>query len=222
MALAAIGACIIGNWFEGAMLTFIFCLSGALEEYTTNKSKKEIASLMNLQPEIAFLLDAAGNSSEVAVSKLKINDSVLVPKGTSIPIDGILLQGKRPLMKQLLLVNQFLLKKAGEELFGGTINLENTVIMRVTTNSENTLFAKIIRLVEEAQHTPSQTANFINRLESVYVKIVLIGIPLMILLPYLFLGWSWNESFYRGMVLLVVASLCVSGFSNTSHFSCNI
>lgn len=209
MALAAIGACIIGNWFEGAMLTFIFCLSGALEEYTTNKSKKEIASLMNLQPEIAFLLDAAGNSSEVAVSKLKINDSVLVPKGTSIPIDGILLQGETTLDEAAITGESVPVeKKAGEELFGGTINLENAVIMRVTTNSENTLFAKIIRLVEEAQHTPSQTASFINRLESVYVKIVLIGIPLMILLPYLFLGWSWNESFYRGMVLLVVASPC--------------
>lgn len=51
MALAAIGACLIGNYFEGAMLTFIFCLSGALEEYTTNKSQKEITALMNLQPQ---------------------------------------------------------------------------------------------------------------------------------------------------------------------------
>lgn len=209
MALAAIGACIIGHWFEGAMLTFLFCLSGALEEYTTNKSQKEITSLMNLQPETAFLLDSAGTSNEVAVSELKINDNVLVPKGASVPIDGRLTQGKTTIDEAAITGESVPIeKKTGDELFGGTINLETAIIMRVTKNSEDTLFAKIIRMVDEAQHTPSQTASFIERLESVYVKIVLIGIPLTILLPYLFLGWSLNESFYRGMVLLVVASPC--------------
>ncbi|MFR3288435.1 MAG: heavy metal translocating P-type ATPase, partial [Enterococcus casseliflavus] len=60
MALAAIGACIIGHWFEGAMLTFIFCLSGALEEYTTNKSTREISSLMALQPTTALKMIESG------------------------------------------------------------------------------------------------------------------------------------------------------------------
>ncbi|MEI5995490.1 hypothetical protein A5880_003081 [Enterococcus sp. 4G2_DIV0659] len=93
MALAAIGACMIGHWFEGAMLTFIFCLSGALEEYTTNKSKKEIASLMNMQPETALLLNSNGKTTEVPVNQLQIGDSLLVPKGASIPIDGKLMLG---------------------------------------------------------------------------------------------------------------------------------
>lgn len=93
MALAAIGACIIGNWFEGAMLTFIFCLSGFLEEYTTNKSRKEITSLMNLQPATAQKYLPDGSTEEIPVSSLSINDQVLVPKGATIPIDGQILQG---------------------------------------------------------------------------------------------------------------------------------
>lgn len=209
MALAAIGACIIGNWFEGAMLTFIFCLSGALEEYTTNKSKKEISSLMNLQPETAFLLDTFGKTTEVAVTELQIGDNLLVPKGARIPIDGVLTKGSSTFDEAAITGESIPVEKGiKEELFGGTINLGEAVTMTVNKNSEDTLFAKIIRLVDEAQNTPSQTATFIEKLENIYVKVVLIAIPMMILIPYLFLGWSWNESFYRGMVLLVVASPC--------------
>ncbi|MGX7245218.1 heavy metal translocating P-type ATPase [Enterococcus quebecensis] len=209
MALAAIGACIIGNWFEGAMLTFIFCLSGALEEYTTNKSKKEIASLMNMQPETALLLNDQGKTTETAVNQLQIGNLLLVPKGASIPIDGILTKGSSTIDEAAITGESVPAEKRKDDsLFGGTINLGEAITMTVTKNSEDTLFAKIIRLVDEAQNTPSQTASFIEKLENIYVKVVLIAIPLMILIPYLFLGWSWNESFYRGMVLLVVASPC--------------
>ena len=209
MALAAIGACIIGNWFEGAMLTFIFCLSSALEEYTTNKSKKEIASLMNMQPETALLLDDQGKTTDVTVTQLQIGDRLLVPKGARIPIDGILIQGSSTIDEAAITGESVPVEKGiNDELFGGTINLGEAITMTVNKNSEDTLFAKIIRLVEEAQNTPSQTASFIEKLENTYVKIVLVAIPIMIIIPYVFLGWSWNESFYRGMVLLVVASPC--------------
>lgn len=209
MALAAIGACIIGNWFEGAMLTFIFCLSGALEEYATNKSKKEIANLINLQPETAMKLLPNGQTKETAVSELQIGDQLLVPKGAGIPIDGLLLEGSSAIDEAAVSGESIPVEKQnGDELFGGTINLGESFTMKVTKKSEDTLFAKIIRLVNEAQNTPSQTASFINRIENVYVKAVLIIIPLMIFIPYLFFGWSWDESFYRGMVLLVVASPC--------------
>lgn len=90
MALAAIGACLIGNWFEGAMLTFIFCLSGALEEYATNKSTKEITALMNVAPNEALkIID--GEHVTVPVEELKLGDLVFVPKGKAVPIDGRML-----------------------------------------------------------------------------------------------------------------------------------
>lgn len=209
MALAAIGACIIGNWFEGAMLTFIFCLSGALEEYTTNKSKREISNLMNMQPESALLIGEDGKTTEVGVTELQINDLVLVPKGASIPIDGELIKGFSTIDEAAISGESVPVEKTeGADVFGGTINLGNAITLKVTKNSDDTLFAKIIKLVDEAQNTPSQTASFIGNIENKYVKGVLIVVPLMILIPYLFMGWSWNESFYRGMVLLVVASPC--------------
>ncbi|WEG72934.1 heavy metal translocating P-type ATPase [Vagococcus intermedius] len=209
MALAAIGACLIGYWFEGIMLTFIFSLSGSLEEYTTNKSKREIYSLLEMQPEDAYKLQSDGSTERVAVETLQIGDTLLVPKGANIPIDGFLSNGQG-LCDEASITGESIPvdKTIGEEVFAGTINVGNSFEMTVTKTSDNTLFSKIISLVEEAQNTPSKTASFLDRIENTYVKIVLLMVPLMIFIPYFFLNWGWNESFYRGMVLLVVASPC--------------
>ncbi|MFI3622700.1 heavy metal translocating P-type ATPase [Vagococcus fluvialis] len=209
MALAAIGACTISYYFEGIMLTFIFSLSGSLEEFTTNKSKKEIEGLMEIQPENAFLLNKNGQTTEVPVKTLKIGDLLMVPKGISVPIDGILLTDHASIDEAAITGESIPNEKTNQDnLFAGTINIGNSLKMEVTKESKDTLFSKIIQLVDEAQNTPSKTASFLSNFENIYVKAVLIIVPLAILIPYFLLGWTWNESFYRGMVLLVVASPC--------------
>lgn len=208
MALAAIGACLIGNWFEGAMLTFIFCLSGALEEYATNKSTKEITALMNLSPTTALKVTENG-TQEVEVKALALDDTVLVPKGSSIPIDGLILDVATTIDEASITGESIPVEKnKNETVFGGTINTGNAFKMQVTKTSGETLFAQIIQLVENAQNEKSQTASFIEKIENIYVKLVLISVPLMILATHFILGWDFSESFYRGMVLLVVASPC--------------
>lgn len=209
MALAAIGACTIQYYFEGIMLTFIFSLSGSLEEFTTNKSKKEIEGLMKIQPETAFLLDSNNQTTEVSVKTLHINDLLLVPKGASIPIDGILISHHSSIDEAAITGESLPVEKTiHDDVFAGTINVGDAFTMKVTKESQDTLFSKIIELVDEAQNTPSKTASFLDRFENTYVKMILIIVPLAIFIPYLFLDWTWSESFYRGMVLLVVASPC--------------
>ena len=209
MALAAIGACTIQFYFEGIMLTFIFSLSGSLEEYTTSKSKKEIENLMAIQPENAFLLMSDNTTKEVPVAELKIGDKLLVPKGASVPIDGELLSDHSSIDEAAITGESIPVeKRENDVLFAGTINVGNAISMVVTKEAKDTLFSKIIQLVDEAQNTPSKTSSFLDRFENVYVKAILVIVPLMIFIPYFFLDWSWSESFYRGMVLLVVASPC--------------
>ena len=209
MVLAALGASAIGYWMEGALLIFIFSLSGSLEVYATNKSTKAITDLMNLTPESAMLIQEDGSFKEVPTASLSIGDKLMVAKGTNIPIDSILLS-KEGLIDESAISGESIPseKIAGEEVIGGTINLEEGIIVQVSKDSSDTLFAKILRMVDEAQSTPSKTATMIEAIENKYVLSVLIFVPVMIAIFYFVLNWGWNESFYRGMVLLTVASPC--------------
>ena len=92
MIFAAVGSAIIGYWTEGAILIFIFAVSGALETYTMNKSQKEISALMQLQPEEAWLVTGSGEK-KVNVSSLEIGDHILIKPGERVPTDGVVVKG---------------------------------------------------------------------------------------------------------------------------------
>ncbi|MGY3778975.1 heavy metal translocating P-type ATPase [Isobaculum melis] len=209
MILSGIGASIIGYWFEGAVLIFIFSLSGALEEYTTDKSKNEISKLMALQPETALLKLADGGTKEVSVESLNVGDLLLVRPGEKVPIDGVISIGNTTIDEAAISGEPIPLEKTvGDQIYGGTINLSSGVTMAVSHTSDQTLFSNIVRLVEQAQSLPSKTATLISKFENTYVKCVLIFVAFMMFLPHFLLGWDWNETFYRAMVLLIVASPC--------------
>jgi Zn2+/Cd2+-exporting ATPase len=208
MIFAAIGSAIIGYWTEGAMLIFIFAVSGALETYTMNKSHKEISSLMKLQPEEALLINH-GMERRVPVSELKVGDQILVKPGERIPSDGVIKHGYTNIDEAAITGESMPVSKGLDtEVFAGTVNLTGAITVQTTKASNETLFHKIIELVQSAQSEKSPSQLFIERFEGTYVKTVLGIVLLMMFLPYFLLDWSWNESFYRAMILLVVASPC--------------
>ncbi|OFO49439.1 heavy metal translocating P-type ATPase [Nosocomiicoccus sp. HMSC059G07] len=209
MILAAVGASIIGYWMEGALLIFIFSLAEAMESMANEKSRNAISELMNLTPDEARRYNENGEIEVVPTAELKVGDKVQVPRGETIPIDGKLLSTDAVVNEASVTGESVPVEKlTGDEVIGGTINEGNRIDMEVTVEDSNTLFAKIIRLVDEAQSSPSKTASFIESIEDTYVKVVLVGVPLFIALAYFVLDWGWTESFYRGMVLLTVASPC--------------
>lgn len=209
MIIAAIGSSIIGYWAEGAILIFIFSLSGALETYTMNKSKKELSSLMNLQPEEAWLLDENGQSNHVLVKDLQVGNRLIVKPGERIPVDGVIITGSTSIDEAAISGESIPVSKhAGDELFAGTVNLNGVLTIEMTKSSNESLVQKIIELVQSAQSEKSPTQQFIERFEGKYVKIVLISVGLMMFLPHYLFDWDWTTTFYRAMVLLVVASPC--------------
>jgi Cd2+/Zn2+-exporting ATPase len=208
MFLAAIGAAVIGYWLEGAVLIFIFALSGALETYTMNKSKKELSSLMSLQPETACVL-RNGREQTVLAEELDIGDIILVKPGERMPADGVIIRGQTSVNEAAITGESMPVHKAGDdEVLAGTVNLDGAVQVKVAKTSDDTLFQKIIALVQQAQDEKPPSHLFIERLESTYVKIVLVCSGLMMFVPHFLFGWPWNETIYRALVLLVVASPC--------------
>ena len=209
MILAAVGSAIIGYWTEGAILIFIFAMSGALETYAMNKSHREISALMELQPEEAWLVRGGFEPIKVAVSELTPGDHVLVKPGERIPVDGVIFKGQSTIDEAAITGESMpVTKEVGTDVFAGTVNLNGTLTIKVTKHSDETMFQKIIKLVESAQSEKSPSQQFIERFESIYVKIVLIIVLLMLFVPHYAFGWDWSTTFYRAMVLLVVASPC--------------
>ncbi|WP_342504418.1 heavy metal translocating P-type ATPase [Lysinibacillus sp. FSL L8-0126] len=209
MLLAAIGSAAIGYWTEGAILIFIFAVSGALETYAMNKSHREISALMNLQPEEAWLVRGGFEPMKVSVSTLNIGDHLLIKPGERIPADGIIFKGQSSIDESAISGEPLPVSKIeGDEVFAGTVNLNGAITMEMTKANSETLFQKIIQLVQSAQSEKSPSQQFIEKFEGSYVKFVLLGVALMMFLPHFLLGWDWTTTFYRAMVLLVVASPC--------------
>jgi Zn2+/Cd2+-exporting ATPase len=208
MIFAAVGSAIIGYWTEGAVLIFIFAVSGALETYTMNKSHKEISSLMGLQPDEALLIKD-GTETKVAVAELQVGDHILIKPGERVPSDGKIKKGQTNIDESAITGESMpVSKSSNDEMFAGTVNLTGSITVEVTKASSDTLFQKIIQLVQSAQSEKSPSQLFIERFEGTYVKVVLAVVVLMFFIPHFLLGWSWHESFYRAMILLVVASPC--------------
>lgn len=208
MILAAAGSAAIGYWTEGAILIFIFAVSGALETYTMNKSQREISALMDLQPDIALLV-RDGIEEHVHVSELTRGDIIIVKPGERVPADGLISKGYTTIDEAAITGESIpVSKKEGADVFAGTVNMTGSVYIKVTKRANETLFQKIIDLVQSAQSEKSPSQQFIERFEGMYVKVVLAVVALMMFLPHFLLGWSWTETFYRAMVLLVVASPC--------------
>ncbi|QHE51047.1 heavy metal translocating P-type ATPase [Pontibacillus sp. HMF3514] len=208
MIFAAIGAASIGYWTEGAVLIFIFAMSGALETYTMNKSQREISSLMDIQPEEALRVSGQ-NQETVHVSELSVGDHILVKAGERVPSDGVIIKGQTSLDEAAITGESVpVSKENGEEVFAGTMNINGSVTVEITKPSNETLFQKIIQLVQSAQSEKSPSQLFIERFEGTYVKVVLVVVAIMMFLPHFAFGWSWQDTIYRAMILLVVASPC--------------
>ena len=208
MILAALGAVVINYESEGAMLLLIFAGAEVLEDVVSQKSSNAISELMKQVPEEAKLLQTDGSTITVKTEELKIGDVVLVSKGDQIPIDGY--SDRDIVVNEASLTGESepVTKESGEEVFAGTINEGDSFRLEVSKEKKDTVFSNIIRMVEEAQSKPSNRERFINRLESKYVTVVLIAVPVFIAVLYFLRSYSFNEAFYRGMVLLTVASPC--------------
>ncbi|WP_291351943.1 heavy metal translocating P-type ATPase [Desulfosporosinus sp.] len=208
MVVAAIGAASIGFWRDGAILILIFSLSGALEGYTLERTNGEIKSIMKLRPEEAIVLQ--GNvEKRVRVEELNQGDFLLVRPGERIAADGIVREGYSSVNQASITGESIPVDKStGDEVFAGTMNGQGALVIEMTKPAEATLLAKIIHLVQEAQSERPPSQLFMERFEGIYAKIVIIGAIVIAVLSPFVLGWSWDETIYKAMIFLVVASPC--------------
>ena len=217
MGLAAIGASLMGNFWEGTLLILIFSGAHFLEDYAEGRSKREITKLLEMNPTTARLIQPDGSTKNVDVSELKVGDQLKVLNGDQVPIDGVILSGSTSIDESSISGESVPREKSkGDDVFGSTINGTGTFTMEVTKENKDTVFSKILQLVNQNQDDQTKAASIIQKFEPKYVTVVLIAIPLFTLLAPFLLDWTWSQSIYRGLVLLVAASPCALAAATVS------
>ena len=216
MTLAALGAIFIGKFEEAAMLIVIFTIAHSLEEYVEKKSRKDMTQLLQLQPKLALKKINNGHFEEVDASSLEIGDIIQVLNGSQISADGIIIEGMSSINQASVTGESIPVEKeVGSEVFAGTLNLTQTLLVKVTKKQQDSVLGKIITLVQEAGQSLTRTGSFLKKWEPVYVTIVLALFPVVLAIGILFLNWDFLTAFYRGMVYLIAVSPCALAASAT-------
>jgi Zn2+/Cd2+-exporting ATPase len=216
MLAVAAGSAAIGAWGEGATLLFLFALSGGLEHYAMNRTRREIQSLFHAAPKFATTLDGQGHEHETPVDELGIGAKLLVKPGSLFPVDAEITRGQTAADESNLTGEATPVdKQVGDTVLAGTMNLWGAVEARVLRPASESALEKIILLIREAQHLKAPSQRFTDKFGSAYTYSIL-GLSLaMFFIWWLVLGHApftdsdrGRSAFYLAMVLLVVGSPC--------------
>jgi Cd2+/Zn2+-exporting ATPase len=209
MIIAAVGAAVVGQPREGAVLMFLFSLSNTLETYAMGRTHASIRALLDMAPKQAEVY-RDGELKFVSVDELVVGDVILVRPGTQIAADGVVSKGESAVNEAAITGESMPVEKqVGSRVFAGTLNGQGVLEVRVDTAVENSTLSRIVAVVSEARAQKAQSQDFTDRVIGQYYAYAVVGITLLaIIIPLVFLGWDVSTTLYRAMTLMVVASPC--------------
>lgn len=208
MTIALVGAFSIGEWKEGTLVAILFGINELLEGLGMEKARKSMGELLKVAPKEAILIEG-GHERVVPINSLNIGDLVLVKSGQKIPSDGIVVSGTSSVNEAAITGEAMPVEKqADEKVFGGSINNEGVLKVKITKEYKDSSLAKILHLVEEAQETKTPTEQFINRFAKYYTPIIMVISALVMIIPPLLLNGEWGFWFYQGLAVLIVGCPC--------------
>lgn len=231
MLFAAVGAAVLGNWAEGALLLFLFSMSHSLEHYAMGRARRAIEALAELVPETA-VVRRNGTTHSVHVDDLIIGDVVIVKPNERIAVDGFVVRGESsvdqsPITGESVPVDKRSVDdidaavKASHKLpaehrvFAGTINQAGALEVQVTRLATDSMLARVVTMVHEAETQQSKTQRFAENFERIFVPIVLASV-VALLFAWVVVNEPFSASFYRAMAVLVAASPCALAISTPS------
>ena len=209
MSVAVVGAVLIGEWPEAAVVIWLFGLAEMIEALSLDRARNAIRSLMALAPETAAVRQPDGSWMEIRAEAVPLGAVVRVKPGERIALDGVVVSGRSsvnqaPITGESIPVE----KQPGDQVFAGTVNERGVFEFSVNAAKGQTTLDRIARSVQEAQGQRAPTQRFVDQFARVYTPIVFFIALLVAFVPPLAFGLPWFDWIYKALVLLVIACPC--------------
>ena len=207
MTIATIGAFAIGEYHDAVAVMLLYQIGELFQHYAVGKSRKSIASLLDIRPETATVLHD-GKETEVHPSEISVGEIFVVKAGEKLPLDGIVTEGKCNLDTSAITGESLPRSvKAGDNVFSGCINKDGVILVQAISTYDNTTVAKILDLVENATNQKAPAENFITKFSKYYTPVVTLLAVVIGVVPPLFNG-EWVVWLRRAMMFLFVSCPC--------------
>lgn len=210
MSIATVGAIILHQLPEALAVLLFYRIGEYFEDMAVDKSKRTIAALMSIRADFANIIKEDGTIEKVDISKVNINDNILINPFEKVPLDSIIYEGESWLDTKAL-TGESMPKdvKVNDEILAGTINGEISIKARVIRVYAESSIAKILKLVQESQNRKANIEQFITKFAGIYTPIVVFGAILLTIIPTIIYGKEFfNDWFARSLTLLVVSCPC--------------
>ncbi len=208
MTIATVGAFFVGDYKEAVAVMLFYQVGECFQSYAVGKSRKSIAGLMDIRPDVANLY-REGEWVSVDPDEVSVGDMILVRPGEKIPLDGTVEKGSSSL-DTMALTGESVPRDVtvGDEVISGCVNKNGLLEIKVSKIYGQSTVAKILDLVENASSKKSKAENFITKFARYYTPIVVICAVLLAVLPPIILGGGWSEWIYRALSFLVISCPC--------------
>lgn len=209
MAVAVTGAFVIGQWPEAAMVMALYAAAERIEDQAMDRARLAIRQLLSLAPNTAEVVQADGRSVTTPTASVPTGATVRVAPGARIPLDGCISAGHSSVNQAPITGESVPVDKApGDSVWAGSINQQAELHIQVTAATADSMLARIVQAVEQAQARKAPTQRFVDRFAAIYTPVVLVlAVALAAGMPWL-LGWPWHEALYQALALLVIACPC--------------
>ncbi|MBV2216433.1 MAG: cation-translocating P-type ATPase [Diaphorobacter sp.] len=209
MAVAVTGAFLIGQWPEAAMVMALYVAAERIEDGAMDRARHAIRQLLQMAPATADVLQPNGSTLSLPVDQVPLGATVRIAPGAHVPLDGTVTHGSSSVNQAPITgESQLADKAAGDPLYAGSVNQQGELLMQVNTPPGDTLIARIVRTVEQAQASKAPIQRFVDRFAAIYTPVVFALAVLLALLAPPLMGWTWTQSTYQALALLVIACPC--------------
>ncbi|MEG0227374.1 MAG: heavy metal translocating P-type ATPase [Lachnospiraceae bacterium] len=208
MSIATIGALGIGEYPEAVFVMLFYQIGELFQSYAVGKSRKSIASLMDIRPDYANV-EREGSLVQVDPEEIQIGDIILIKPGEKIPLDGSVVEGSSSL-NTTALTGESIPREVlvGDDVISGCVNINGLLKVRVTRVFGESTVSKILDLVENSSSNKARTENFITRFARVYTPAVVIAAVCLAVIPPLVLHGMWSVWLERALIFLVISCPC--------------